>query len=114
MSETSIETSAVRREAPPITTHDDLQREVESLKKTTLQLQRLTEAITGSGTLDELCRRLLEIALDGAGAALGVIRVRDGSSLRSRAAVGLDEEVTNGFTLPSATVFAGMETVGPG
>ncbi|MBK7862236.1 MAG: response regulator [Archangiaceae bacterium] len=74
-------------------------------------LERLTEALSSSNSLEDLCKRLLELGLDLCGAALGVIRVRDGSVLRSRAAIGLDEEVTQGFSLPTPTAFAGFEAL---
>lgn len=78
------------------------------------QLRRLIETISASASLEDVCKRLLDQCLDVAGVALGVIRVRDGSQLRSRAALGLDDEVTNAFTLPTPTAFAGMEPQGEG
>src|SRR4051794_11605226 len=115
MNETRTETSTAGREARPISTPDhDLQRELESQRAAAKQLQRLAEAISAGTTLQGLCEQLLDLCLESVGAALGVIRVRDSADLRSIAALGLDEEVTNTLTLPSTTAFAGMEPVAPG
>lgn len=116
MNDTLIEaTAAPRREATipsnsPSTA--ELQRELEAQKQISKHLGRLVDTISSHGSTDELAMQLLELCLDAAGAALGVIRVREGSDLRSRAAVGLDEEVNDGFNLPIATALSGMEVVG--
>ncbi len=72
-------------------------------------LMRLLEALGATGPTEELARRVLELALDVAGGVLGVIRLRDGQNLASRAALGLDGEVTDAFSLPAATALSGME-----
>ena len=101
--------SATRRDAV-----DPHSRDAQIQRDLVKQLERLAEAISGGSTLDDLCKRLLELTLDWGGAAFGVIRVRDGAHLRSRAAIGLDEEVTNGFELPTGTAFSGMEPLANG
>jgi signal transduction histidine kinase/ActR/RegA family two-component response regulator len=110
MNDPVIEAPALaRREAtisPPNSTHKP---DVGETQQMAGHLERLAEAISAGSSLEELCKRLLELGLDVAGAALGVIRVREGSTLRSRAAIGLDDEVTQGFSLPTLTAFAGFE-----
>jgi signal transduction histidine kinase/CheY-like chemotaxis protein len=87
---------------------------LESQRQLISYLERLATAVSGASvTLEDKCKLLLELGLDAAGAALGVIRVRDGSTLRARAAIGLDEEVTHAFSLPTPTALAGFETIEP-
>ncbi len=116
MTDTLIEApAATRREAPissPPSSTAELQRELETQKQIARNLGRLVDAVSSNGSLDDVAKLLLELCLDSAGSALGVIRVREGSNLRARAAIGLDEEVTDGFHLPTVTALAGMEPVG--
>ncbi|MBL8957070.1 MAG: hypothetical protein JNK82_40225, partial [Myxococcaceae bacterium] len=72
-------------------------------------LARLLDALGAPGAAEVLAKRVLELALDVAGGVLGVIRLREGHDLTARAALGLDDEVTDRFTLPAATALAGME-----
>src|SRR5258706_5709468 len=100
---------SARRDSPVAT--NLIEDELEGQQSLIQQLGRLAEAISAHTSLDDLCKRLLELGLDAAGAALGVIRVRDAAQLRARAALGLDEEVTDAFTVPTGAALAGMEPV---
>src|SRR6185503_20830433 len=63
-------------------------------------LGRLSNALVASATLDELLRQILEIFLDAVNADVAVLRLVEDRSLRSRAALGLEEEVAAGHSLP--------------
>src|SRR6185503_7164750 len=63
-------------------------------------LERLSNALVASATLDELLRQILEIFLDAVNADVAVLRLVEDRSLRSRAALGLEEEVAAGHSLP--------------
>jgi signal transduction histidine kinase/CheY-like chemotaxis protein len=69
-------------------------------------LERLVHAISSTHDVDGLLRATIALFVDLTGADVGVIRVSDRDVLRSRAAVGLDEEVAAGFTSPFETVEA--------
>jgi signal transduction histidine kinase/ActR/RegA family two-component response regulator len=81
--------------APALAPLDD----VETPGSTVQALDRLLSAILASLTLDELLHGLLQILVDVARADVAVLRLREGDRLRSRAAIGLEEEVAAGFSL---------------
>src|SRR5690606_31501262 len=63
-------------------------------------LQRLASAEEDAGASeDAFLRGLLEVFTDVAGLDVAVIRIRENDRLRSRAAVGLDDEVEAGFSV---------------
>jgi len=71
--------------------------EVERYRRYAQALDRLcTAALAGNG-LDNLLQKLVDVFLEVSGAEVGVLRLRDGDRLWSRAAVGLEEEVMAGF-----------------
>jgi signal transduction histidine kinase/ActR/RegA family two-component response regulator len=67
-------------------------------------LERLFVVTASSRGVDELLLRTIELLVDVAGMDVGVIRVDDRVELRSRASVGLDDEVRGGFTCPTESV----------
>ena len=73
--------------------------EAEHQRRVARALDRLATAMV-AGTLDELLHRLLEMFVDVAQVDAGVVRLREGDRLCSRAAVGLEDEVAAGFSLP--------------
>jgi signal transduction histidine kinase/CheY-like chemotaxis protein len=77
------------------------------------QLERLADAIDSTGTLEEVASDVLRLFADAAGASVGVLRLREHERLRSRAAVGLEAEVSSGFSLPTDAAFANMEPLSP-
>src|SRR4051812_30318834 len=79
---------------------DELMRELEHTKRFAHAIDRMSSAVVEAGTLDELLQRLIELFAEVAMVDAAVIRVRDGDRLRSRAAVGLQDEVAAGFSVP--------------
>jgi signal transduction histidine kinase/ActR/RegA family two-component response regulator len=71
--------------------------------------QRLADAVASGATLDEVAANLLQLFADAAGASIAVLKLREGDTLRTRAALGLDAEEGAGFSLSVAEAFAGME-----
>jgi signal transduction histidine kinase/ActR/RegA family two-component response regulator len=80
--------------------HQRAVADAEEQRRRAQALDRLSTAMVAGGTLDELLHRLLEIFVDFAQVDVGVVRLRDGDRLCSRAAVGLEDEVAAGFSLP--------------
>ncbi len=74
--------------------------EAESQRRFAGSLDRLATAVSTSDNLETLLRQLLEMFVEAVHVDVAVIRLREGDRLRSRAAVGLEEEVTSGFSLP--------------
>jgi signal transduction histidine kinase/ActR/RegA family two-component response regulator len=66
----------------------------------------LSKAILASDSLAALSQKIVEAFVSVARADVGVLRLRDGDYLRSRAAVGLEQEVAAGFSAPIDPVFA--------
>jgi signal transduction histidine kinase/CheY-like chemotaxis protein len=62
-------------------------------------IERLCSVLCASASVDEFLRHTLRILLDVVRADVAVARVREGDRLWSRASVGLDEEVSTGFSL---------------
>ena len=105
---------------PDVThTHQDLLRELEQEKRARQRavdeaahqsrfaqsMVQLSVAMAASGDLDDLLRKLVQIFAELAGVDLAVLRIREGERLRSRAAVGLEAEVTARVSLPVAEAF---------
>jgi signal transduction histidine kinase/CheY-like chemotaxis protein len=67
---------------------------------------RLAGAVIASDSLDNLLGKLLAIFVEMGGADVGVIRLRNGGRLWSRVAIGLEQEVKEGFSVPVDEVFA--------
>src|SRR6476646_2097691 len=61
---------------------------------------RLASVAMSSRNLDEFLEALLGMFVEVTGVDVAVVRVREGDRLKSRAAVGLEEEVQAGFSLP--------------
>jgi hypothetical protein len=71
-------------------------------------LDRISEAALGSSSLDVFLPRLLRIALEHMeGVDTVEVFLLEGEQLQVRAAVGLEEEVTRGFSLRVGEGFAG-------
>jgi signal transduction histidine kinase/ActR/RegA family two-component response regulator len=79
--------------------HQQAVAEAEKQRRLARAFDRLSAAMTGSGSVDELLQRLLEMFVDVARVDVAVVRLRDGDLLCSRAAVGLEDEVAAGFSL---------------
>jgi signal transduction histidine kinase/ActR/RegA family two-component response regulator len=62
--------------------------------------ERVLQAVLADGDVDQLLTRLLGILIDVARVDVGVVRLRQGAELRSRAALGLEAEVIAGATFP--------------
>jgi signal transduction histidine kinase/ActR/RegA family two-component response regulator len=88
--------------------------EAEHQRRVAQALDRLSTAMVAGGTLDELLRRLLEMFVEVAQAEAGVLRLREGERLRSRAAVGLEDEIATGFSLPIEQGLDGAGGTGTG
>ncbi len=77
-------------------------------------LDHLLVAVLGCDNLDSLLRMFLEMFVDVGHADVAVLLLRDGDRLRSRAAVGLEEEVEAGFSVPiDGRLAAQITTEGP-
>jgi signal transduction histidine kinase/CheY-like chemotaxis protein len=63
-------------------------------------LDRLASVAIASRDLDDFLQTLLSMFVEAAGVDVAVARVREGNRLKSRAAIGLEEEVEAGFSLP--------------
>lgn len=59
-----------------------------------------SEMACNSDELDDLLRTTLALLIATGGFDVGVVRVSDGVGLRSRVSIGLDAEVSEGFTSP--------------
>lgn len=71
-------------------------------------LERIAESALGTQRLDDFLQQLLDIVLAHAeGADTASVLLREGEVLRVRAAVGLEEEVHRGITIPVGSGFAG-------
>jgi signal transduction histidine kinase len=72
-------------------------------------LDRVSEAALTSADLDAFLLELLRATLEGTESVdLGVVLLRDGDVLRVRAAVGLDEDVRQGFSVGIGDGFVGQ------
>jgi signal transduction histidine kinase/ActR/RegA family two-component response regulator len=80
--------------------HQRAVAEAEHQRRVAQALDRLSTAMVAGGTVDQLLHRLLEMFVDVAQVDAGVVRVCEGERLHSRAAVGLEDEVAAGFSLP--------------
>lgn len=73
--------------------------EAEQQRRHAHALDRLATAMVAGGHLDDLLRGLVEMFVEAARVDVAVIRLCEGERLRSRAAVGLEEEVGARFSL---------------
>lgn len=87
--------------------HQQAVAEAEKQRRFAQALDRLSTAMIGSRSIDALLQSLLEMFVEVAGVDVAVVRLRDGDLLRSRAAVGLEDEVAAGFSLSLDDGFAG-------
>jgi signal transduction histidine kinase/CheY-like chemotaxis protein len=78
------------------------QAETERLARMARAMDQLSAAVLSSTSTDVLLAKVLDLFVDMASAEVAVLRLREGDRLRSRAAVGLEEEVASGFSLPIA------------
>jgi signal transduction histidine kinase/FixJ family two-component response regulator len=97
-------------------TAEDLGRELEQEKRARVRavaegerqhrlaqaLDRFSGAVLTAAGLDDLLHKLLEVFVDTVPVDVAVARLREGDLLRSRAAIGLEEEVAAGFSLSLA------------
>lgn len=74
--------------------------EAEKHKRLAEVLNRMAKVMASEANLDILLQNLLEIFVDVTHVDFVVIRLREGNRLRSRASVGLTEEVAAGFSIP--------------
>jgi signal transduction histidine kinase/CheY-like chemotaxis protein len=64
------------------------------------RLDRLANIAIASRDLDNFLQRVLSMFVEETGVDVAVVRIREGNRLKSRAAIGLEEEVQSGFSLP--------------
>jgi signal transduction histidine kinase/FixJ family two-component response regulator len=97
-------------------TAEDLARELEQEKRVRIRavaegerqrrlaqaLDRFSTAVLAGTSVEDLLHKLLEVFVDSVPVDVAVARLRDGQLLRSRAAIGLEEEVAAAFSLPVA------------
>jgi PAS domain S-box-containing protein len=77
-------------------------------ERTLVALDRISEAALGTEELDTFLPRLLRIILETTEAVDSVtLLLREGDTLRVRASVGLEEEVSSGFSLKVGEGFVG-------
>lgn len=84
-------------------------KEAEDSSRRLAELQSVTDAALAYLDLDELLRVLLErtTSILGADTAAILLADEEANVLRARAALGLEEEVERGFTVPIGSGFAG-------
>jgi signal transduction histidine kinase/CheY-like chemotaxis protein len=63
------------------------------------RLDRLANVAITSRSLDEFLQDFLSVFVEETGVDVAVVRIREGDRLKSRAAIGLEEEVQAGFSL---------------
>jgi signal transduction histidine kinase/FixJ family two-component response regulator len=90
-----------------IAAHQQAAAEADKQRRFAQALDRLSTAMIGSRSIDELLLRLLEMFVDVAGVDVAVARLCEGDRLHARAAVGLEDEVAAGFSLPIDEGLAG-------
>jgi signal transduction histidine kinase/FixJ family two-component response regulator len=74
--------------------------EGEKQRRLAQALDRLASVVPRCASVDDLLHKLLEVFVDIVPVDVAVLRLRDGDRLRSRAAIGLEEEVAAAFSLP--------------
>jgi signal transduction histidine kinase/CheY-like chemotaxis protein len=62
-------------------------------------LDRLAAVLPAGASVDDLAAKMLQVFVDSLAADVAVLRVREGDKLRSRAALGLEDEVAAGFSI---------------
>src|SRR5215831_18311084 len=82
--------------------HERAALEVERYARYAKAFDQLCAATLGTESLQSLLQKLIEILVEASQADVGVLRLRDGDRLKSRAAVGLEEEVAAGFSRAGA------------
>ncbi|QRN99658.1 PAS domain-containing protein [Archangium violaceum] len=83
-------------------------RYAKARERTLVALDRISEAALGTEDLDTFLPRLLRVMLETTEAVDSVsLMLREGELLRVRASVGLEEEVTSGFTSRVGEGFCG-------
>jgi signal transduction histidine kinase/ActR/RegA family two-component response regulator len=88
--------------------------DAESQRRFASSFDGLSKSMLASESLDTLSQTILEAFVSMARADVAVMRLRDGDYLRSRAAVGLEEEVIAGFSLPLDPALAESLNANPG
>ena len=74
-------------------------------------LDRLCSAAFVAEDVETLLQNLIELFVQIASVEAGVLRLREGDRIRSRASVGLEEEVAGGFTAPLPNPSSSSEVV---
>jgi signal transduction histidine kinase/ActR/RegA family two-component response regulator len=74
-------------------------------------MERLLAAVLASVRVDELLQRLLEIVIDVGSMDVAVARLREGDRLRARAAIGVEEELTSGFSVPVEEALPSLQSL---
>lgn len=73
--------------------------EADAQRRHARSFESIATAVGSSSSMEQLLERLLHVFVADTRARVGVIRLREAHSLRSRAAVGLESEVANGFSI---------------
>ncbi|HZL16621.1 MAG TPA: hybrid sensor histidine kinase/response regulator, partial [Polyangia bacterium] len=73
--------------------------EADKQRRLAQALDRLSAVLPAGASVDDLAAKLLQVFMDSLPADVAVLRVREGDRLRSRAALGLEDEVAAGFSI---------------
>jgi hypothetical protein len=74
--------------------------EAETHRRAAHAFERLCALVVSDASVETLLAGLIELFVDVARADVGVLRLREGDELRSRAALGLEDEVATAFSVP--------------
>jgi K+-sensing histidine kinase KdpD len=80
-------------------------KEAELQRRHARCLEGLAHAFGVGATVDQFLERLLRVLVEDMRASVAVVRLRDGSVLRSRVSIGPCDEVSRGFSVSVAEVF---------
>ena len=75
--------------------------ELEQLRRSAKAHEQLTNAVIGSADLAQLLRRTLQVFTETGPFDVGVLRLRDGESIRVGATIGVDYDTESAFARPS-------------
>jgi signal transduction histidine kinase/ActR/RegA family two-component response regulator len=73
----------------------------------------IANAVSSSRNIEQLLERVLQVFVDDMRASAAVIRLREGRNLRSRAAIGLEGDLGNGFSLGVDEAFGDQVPTAP-
>jgi signal transduction histidine kinase/ActR/RegA family two-component response regulator len=113
MSQQTTDAPTARAQTPSLNNGEQLEHELQQQRALSRHLERLADIITTSANLDDKSERLLHLFSEVAGATTAVLRLRERDQLRSRAAMGLEGEVSSRFAMLTSEAFSNMEPLSP-